>query len=238
MRIAKGMGLLLVLFTFFGCGRAVTRVSIPVKVQSEIDIARYANLAVLPFVSERQGERDEEIPPEIGEEIAAMLRRGLARQEHFQVVDGQETARLLIGDTVTPEWLTDTKHLSQLGDYFEVKAVIIGSFRFDADSRPRRYYGERYSVQQQRYVLGYQDYMQKTYFLTLRVLIVDVETGKVIWDEAYRRTTAEAHTLGSFIFSQAGPQTNTIRELGKRAVAEFTRQISPHYEKEDRYLVN
>lgn len=231
-------GILLVVLTLCGCSSAVTRVSIPVKVQSEIDITRYSNFAVLPFVSEKQVERNEKLPPEIGEEIASILRRGLARQKHFEVVSTPETARLLTGETIEEDWLSNTKQLSELGDYFEVKAVIIGSFRFYADSRPRRYYGERYSVRRQRYVMDYQDYMQKTYLLSLRVIIVDVETEQIVWDESYRRSTAEAHTIGSFIFSQVGPQANTIRELGRRAVSEFTRQISPHYESEDRYLVN
>ena len=231
-------GILLIVLTLCGCSSAVTRVSIPVKVQSEIDITRYSNFAVLPFVSEKQVERNEKLPPEIGEEIASILRRGLARQKHFEVVSTPETTRLLTGETIEEDWLSDTKQLSELGDYFEVKAVIIGSFRFYADSRPRRYYGERYSVRRQRYVMDYQDYMQKTYLLSLRVIIVDVETEQIVWDESYRRSTAEAHTIGSFIFSQVGPQANTIPELGRRAVSEFTRQISPHYESEDRYLVN
>ena len=237
MQIAKKIGILLAILTFCGCSRAVTRVSIPVKIQSEIDISRYSNFAVLPFVSEKHTERNEELPPEVGEEIASILRRGLARQKRFEVVSTPETARLLTGETVEEEWLSDTKHLSQLGEYFEVKGVIVGSFRFYSNSRPRRYYGERYSIQRQRYVMDYQDYMQKTYLLSLRVMIIDVETEQIIWDEAYRRSTAEAHTIGSFIFSQASSQSNTIRELGKRAVLEFTRQISPHYENEDRYLV-
>ena len=238
MQIAKKIGILLVISILCGCSNAVTRVSIPVKVQSEIDITRYSNFAVLPFVSEKQIGRNEELPPEIGEEIASILRRGLARQKHFEVTSTQETARLLTGETVESDWLSDTKRLSELGDYFEVKAIIIGSFRFNSDSRPRRYYGERYSVRRQRYIMDYQDYMQKTYQLSLRVIIVDVETEQIVWDESYRRNTAEAHTIGSFVFSQVGPQANTIRELGKRAASEFTRQISPHYESEDRYLVN
>lgn len=237
MRIVKKIGILLVMLTFCGCSTDVTRVSIPVKVQSEIDITRYSNFAVLPFVSEKQSDHSEELPPEVGEDIASTLRRGLARQKRFEVVSSQETARILTGEDLGEEWLSDTKHLSQLGEYFEVKGVIVGSFRFYSDSRPRRYYGERYSIQRQRYVMDYQDYMQKTYLLSLRVMIVDVETEKIIWDESYRRSTAEAHTIGSFIFSQTGPQANTVRELGRRAVSEFTRQISPHYEQEDRYLV-
>ena len=238
MQMRKKIVILLAVLMLCGCGSAVTRVSVPVKVQSAIDISRYSNFAVLPFVPEKESGRNEKLPEEIGAEIASILRRGLARQKHFEVVSTQETARLLTGETIGEDWLSDTKQLSQLGEYFEVKGIIIGSFRFYSDSRPRRHYGERYSVQRQRYVMDYQNYMQKTYLLSLRVMIIDVETEQIIWDEAYRRSTAEAHTIGSFIFSQAGPQSNTIRELGKRAVSEFTRQISPHYENEDRYLVN
>ncbi len=233
----SALGIVFAALTLCGCGRAATRVSIPVKVQSEIDINRYSNFAVLPFAREKRSSRDEAMPQRVGEEIASILRRGLARQKHFDVVSTQETSRILTGETVAEEWLTDIEHLSELGSYFDVKAVIVGNYRFDTDSRPRRYYGERYSIQRQRYVMNYQDYMQKTYFLTLRVLIIDVENEQVIWDESYRRSTAEAHTLGSFIFSQAGPQENTLRELSRRAIAEFTRRISPHYEREDRYLV-
>ena len=234
----KNIGILLIVLTLCGCGSAVTRVSIPVKVESEIDISRYSNFAVLPFVPEKEMERNEELPEGMGEEIASILRSGLARQKHFEVVSTQETARMLTGETVEQEWLSNTKRLGELGEYFEVKGIIIGSFRFYSDSRPRRHYGERYSIQRQRYVTDYQDYMEKTYLLSLRVMIFDVETQEIIWDENYRRSTAEAHTIGSFIFSQAGPQANTMRELGKRAAIEFTREISPHYEREDRYLVN
>lgn len=238
MQIVRNIGTLLVVLMLYGCGSAVTRVSIPVKVESEIDISRYSNFAVLPFVPEKETGRNEKLPEGIGEEIASILRSSLSRQKHFEVVSAQETARMLTGETVEQAWLSDPEQLSRLGEYFEVKGVIIGSFRFYSDSRPRRYYGERYSIQRQRYVMDYQDYMEKTYLLSLRVMIFDVETEKIIWDEDYRRNTAEAHTIGSFIFSQAGPQANTMRELGKRAAMEFTREISPHYEREDRYLVN
>ncbi len=238
MQIVRNIGILLVVLMLYGCGSAVTRVSIPVKVESEIDISRYSNFAVLPFVPEKETGRNEKLPEGIGEEIASILRSSLSRQKHFEVISAQETARMLTGETVEQAWLSDPEQLSRLGEYFEVKGVIIGSFRFYSDSRPRRYYGERYSIQRQRYVMDYQDYMEKTYLLSLRVMIFDVETEKIIWDEDYRRNTAEAHTIGSFIFSQAGPQANTMRELGKRAAMEFTREISPHYEREDRYLVN
>ena len=85
--------------------------------------------------------------------------------------------------------------------------------------------------------MEYQDYMQKTYLLSLRVMIIDVDTKKIIWDEAYQQSTAEAHSLGSFVFSQMSPQENTMRELSRRAISDFTSEISPHYEEEDRFLM-
>ncbi len=225
------------LLTFCACGSKVARVPIPIKVQSEIDINTYSNFAVLPFVSEKASTKLGELPVEIGDEIAQILRSGLGRQKHFEVVDKQETARIMTGEAVEEELLADTKRLGELGRYFEVKGIIVGSYRFYTDTRPRRYYGERYSVRQQRYVMDYQDYMQKRYLLSLRVMIIDVDTEKIIWDEAYQQQTAVAHSLGSFVFSQMAPQETTLRELSKRAVSQFTRDISPHYEQEDRFLI-
>ena len=109
MQISNKIGILLTVLTLCGCGRAVTRVSIPVKVESKIDISRYSNFAVLPFVHEKESGRNEKLPEEIGEEIAGILRRGLARQKHFEVVSTQETARLLTGETIGEDWLSDTK---------------------------------------------------------------------------------------------------------------------------------
>lgn len=229
--------LVLITLSISGCGSKVARVPIPIKVQSEIDIDTYSNFAVLPFVGEKSNKRLDEIPVEIGPEIAQILRSNLTRQKHFKVVDKQETERLMTGEKIEEEWLTNTERLSELGKYFEVKGIIVGSYRFFTDTRPQRYYGERYSYNQQRYVMDYQDYMQKTYILVLRVMIIDVDTKKIIWDEAYQQKTAEAHTLGSFVFAQMAPQETTLRELSRRAVFDFTREISPHYEEEDRFLM-
>ncbi len=229
--------LLLISLTLSACGNKVARVSIPIKVQSEIDINTYSNFAVLPFVSEKHTSKIGEIPVNIGKDVAQILRSGLSRQKHFDVVDKQETERIMTGEEIEEDLLADTERLSKFGGYFEVKGIIIGSYRFYTDTRPRRYYGERYSVSQQRYVMDYQDYMQKTYLLALRVIIVDVDTEKIIWDEVYQQKAAEAHSIGSFVFSQMAPQETTLRELSKRAVAQFTQDISPHYEQEDRFLM-
>lgn len=225
-------------FMLCSCGNKVARVPIPVKVESEIDINTYSNFAVLPFVAQKSSSKIEDIPVEIGKEIAQILRSQLSRQKEFKIVDKQETDRLMTGEEIEEEkWLDDTERLRELGKYFEVKGIIVGSYLFHTDTRPRRYYGERYSYQQQRYVMDYQDYMQKTYLLSLRVMILDVDNGKTIWDESYLQRTAEAHSLGSLVFSQMAPKETTMRELSKRALAKFTQDISPHYEKEDRFLL-
>lgn len=220
------------------CGSKVARVPIPIKVQSEIDINTYSNFAVLPFVSDKNNLKIEDIPVNIGTEIAQILRSKLSRQKHFKIVDKQETDRLMTGEEIdTDNWLTNTERLQELGRYFEVKGIILGSYRFTSDTRPRRYYGERYSYQQQRYVMDYQDYLQKTYLILLRVMILDVDSGEIIWDEGYLQRTDEAHSLGSLVFSQMAPKETTMRELSKRALAKFTKDISPHYEEEDRFLI-
>ena len=170
--------IVMISITFCGCATKVARVPIPIKVQSEIDIGTYSNFAVLPFVNKKSSTKSDEIAVEIGPEIAQILRSNLTRQKHFQVADEKETARLMTGEEIGEEWLANTERLSELGQYFEVKGIIVGSYRFETDTRPRRYYGERYSTYQQRYVMDYQDYMQKTYLLSLRVLIIDVDEEK------------------------------------------------------------
>lgn len=231
---------ILVILSLFicSCGSKITRVPIPIKVQSEIDINTYSNFAVLPFVSDKNNSKIDNIPVEIGSEIAQILRSKLSREKHFKIIDKHETDRLMTGEDIDADnWLTDTDRLSELGRYFEVKGIIVGSYRFTTDTRPRRYYGERYSYRQNRYVMQYQDYMQKTYLILLRVMILDVDSGEIIWDESYLQRTDEAHSLGSLVFSQMAPKETTMRELSKRALAKFAQDISPHYEKEDRFLI-
>ena len=229
--------ILLLLLCLSGCSTHVSRVSIPIKVQSEIDIDTYSKFAVLPFVSEEHSSKLGELPVEIGDDIGEILRSRLARQEKFEIVNKQETKRLMTGEEINEEWLEDTEHLSELGKYFEVKGIIVGSYRFISDTQPRRYYGERYSARHQRYIMDYHDYLQKSYLLSLRVMIIDIDTKDMIWDEVYHQKTAEAHTLGSFVFSQMAPQERTLKELSKRAIADFVREITPHYEHEDRFLI-
>jgi TolB-like protein len=226
------------LCVFCGCGRAITRVSIPIKVQSEINVSRYSSFAVLPFLDEQREDTAQKVSSEETEgEIASLVRRRLGRHKNLHVLGTQETIRMLTGESIDLDLLADMDRLFQLGQYFEVDAVVVGSYRFYTVSQPRRYYGERYSRQLQRYVTDYQDYLQKNYTLSLRVVIADVASEEIVWDEKYERVAYEAHTLGSFLVSQATPDDNTLRSLATQAITEFTRQIAPHYETEERFLV-
>ncbi len=228
----------LCLTVYCGCGGSATRVPIQVKVQSEIDVSRYSNFAVLPF-SDEQPETKDEVKPseETGEDIAGMIRLGLGRHKNFHVVSTPETTRMLTGETLNSELLSNVKELVRLGRYFEADAVIVGGYKFYTVSEPRRYYGERYSSQLQRYVTDYQDYLQRTYILSLRVLIVDMHSEEIVWDEAYKRNAVESHTFGSFLVSQVTPHEGILKNLAKQAIGEFTQKIAPHYETEERFLV-
>jgi TolB-like protein len=220
-----------------GCGGSTVRVPIQIKVQSEIDVGRYSNFAVLPFAEEQPDAREMNAPEETREAIAAMMRLGLGRHKNFHVIGTQETTRMLTGETINSDMLSNVSELVRLGRYFEADALVAGSYKFYTISEPRRYYGERYSIQLQRYVTDYQDYLHRTYVLSLRVLIVDMDTEKIVWDEKYDRSAAEAHTFGSFLVSQVTPHDGILKNLMKQAIEEFTRKIAPHYETEERFLV-
>lgn len=229
-------GLVLVLLAICsGCGRSITRVTIPVQVKSQIDTDRFSNFAVLPFVKDKSGDSTDNI--DIGNEIASTMRRRIGRHENYDVVGGQETGRLITGETIDAEFLANMDQLARLGGYFEVDGLITGSYKYYTVNQPKTYYGEHYSPTRRQYVVGYQDYIQRMYILALRVMIVDIDSEEIIWDEKYERTAVENHALGSFLVSQITPRDTILKSLTKQAVTEFTRQIAPHYETEVRFLV-
>jgi hypothetical protein len=230
--------LLCLMWLLAGCGSSVTRAPIKVQVQSAIDINDYSNFAVLPFAESKHSDtRQIKVSEEIGEEISALTRIGLGRYQNINVTSTQETMRMLTGEEIDEDTISDVDWLVRFGRYFEADAVITGTYSFFVMSEPRRYYGERYDSRLQRYVTDYQDYLQKTYILSLRIKMINVETETVIWDEEYQRSAVEAHSLGSFLVSQAMPYESVLKNLSKQAIAEFTRKVSPHYEVEERFLV-
>ena len=222
------------LATFSSCGRSITRVTIPVQVDSEIDADRFSSFAVLPFVKDKSGDSSDDV--DIGHEIASTMRRRIGRHKNYDVVGGQETGRLMTGETIDTEFLADMRQLARLGGYFEVDGLITGSYKYYTVNQPKTYYGEHYSPTRRQYVMDYQDYIQRMYILALRVIIVDMDSEKIIWDEKYERTAVENHALGSFLVSQITPRDTILKSLTKQAVSEFTRQIAPHYETEVRFL--
>ena len=215
----------------------MTRVSIPIQVEAELDAESYSSFAVLPFVHTIAATDSRSENLEMGKEIALMVRRGVGQHDNYDVIGSQETIRFMTGETVDTDVLNDTSKLSKLGSYFDVDAIITGSYKYHTSNQPKTYYGERYSRSRQQYVMDYQNYLQKTFLLALRVMMVDVAAEKIVWDETYERTTVEHHTLGSFLVSQVAPRNSIEKSLLKQAVAEFTRRIAPHYETEVRFLV-
>ncbi len=235
-----GVNLLMVVMCicfYCGCGGPIARVSIPIKVQSELNVSQYSSFVVLPFFDERPDGETTSAAKETEEEIASLMRRRLGQQKNLNILGTQETLRMLDGEPLGLNLLNDPSQIFQYGELFEVDAVVLGSYKFYTVSRSRRYYGERYSRTMQRYVTDYQDYLQKNYIFSLRVVIADAESEEVVWDEKYERAAAEAHTLGSFLVSQATPDESTLKNLAKQAITEFTRKIAPHYQTEERFLV-
>ena len=235
---ATMLSIFLCLVIHAGCASSVTRVPIKIQVESTIDVTKYSGFAVLPFIEAKDSRRQRiASSDETGDEIAALMRIGLGRNQNLDVVSTQDTLRLFSDETLNEELLTDVAELVRIGEYFEVDAVIAGSYTFFATSQPRRYYGERYSRRLQRYITDYQDYLEKTYILALRVVIASVDTEEIIRDDKYERRAFQSHTVSSFLVSEVAPQQGILKSLARQAISEFTRQVSPHYEQEERFLV-
>ena len=222
----------------WGCASAVKRVPIKIQVESTIDVTKYSGFAVLPFIEAKDSKHQRVVSSDgTGTEIASLMRIGLGRNQNLDVVSTQDTLRLVSDETLDEDLLVDVSELVRIGQYFEVDAVIVGSYNFFAVSQPRRYYGERYSRRLQRYVTDYQDYLEKTYILSLRIIIAGVDTEKIIRDDTYERRAFQSHSVSSFLLSEVTPHEGILKSLARQAVSEFTRQVSPHYEQEERFLV-
>jgi hypothetical protein len=229
--------IMICLSVYWGCGRSVTRVPIQIQVESTVDVTKYSGFAVLPFIEEQHSDhRRIEVAEETGQEIASLMRIGLGRHQNLGVVSTQETMRMLTGEAVDDNLLSDVDGLVHLGQYFEADAVIAGSYTFFSMSEPRPYYGERYSRTLQRYVTDYQYYLEKVYILSLRIVIAAVDAREIIRDDRYERRAVQAHTASSFLVSEVTPHAGILKSLAKQAISEFTRQIAPHYEIEERFL--
>ncbi len=236
--IVTMLPMLLCLWTYWGCGSAVTRVPIKIQVESTIDVTKYSGFAVLPFIEAKDSKNQRVAASDkTGGEIASLMRIGLGRNQNLDVVSAQETLRLFSDETLDEDLLVDVSELVRIGQYFEVDAVIAGSYNFFAVSQPRRYYGERYSRRLQRYVTDYQDYLEKTYILSLRIVITSVDTEEIIRDDTYERRAYQSHSVSSFLISEVTPAEGLLKSLARQAISEFTRQVAPHYEREERFLV-
>ncbi len=215
-----------------GCGNK-TRVLIKVKVQSEIDVNKYKKMAIIPFLNTSKSKDGE-----LGEHIAFLLRRKLSKSSHLEILDTRETRDILAGEKINLNTLKDENALVDVGGQLGVDALIVGSYKFYDISEPRRMYYDRYSQQLQRYVTDTVTYFHKSYVLSLRIFIVNTNTGKTVWKAPpYKETASENHNLGTLLISEISGKNAITKELASRAVTKFIRQIAPHYETEERILV-
>ena len=223
-----------------GCCDSVRKFSIPVKVDSQIDLEQYNNLVVLPFTAIKSGNMLANVPADTGNEIALALRYQLGRRKGLNVISTQDTFLMLDGRTSAVNTLAreNIDRIISAGDYMDVDAVVGGDYDFYAVSQPRRAYSERYSRTLQRYVTYYQDYLEKTYVFSLQIRILDVATKEFVWDELYNRRASEAHSLGSMIISEVAPTNSILKNLVQQALRNFIRETSPHYETEYRFLAH
>ena len=60
------------------------------------------------------------------------MRIGLGRNQNLDIVSTQDTLRLFSDETVDEDLLVDVSELVRIGEYFEVDAVIVGSYDFFA----------------------------------------------------------------------------------------------------------
>jgi len=215
-----------------GCSNKA-RVLIKVKVQSEIDVNKYKKLAIIPFLDSSRNKGGE-----LAEHIAFLLRRKLSKSSHLEILDTKETREILAGEKIDLNTLKDENALVDLGGQLEVDALIVGSYKFYDISEPRRMYYDRYSLQLQRYVTDTVTYFHKSYVLSLRIFIVNANTGKAVWKAPpYEETASENHNLGTLLISEVSGKNSITKELASRAVTKFIRQIAPHYETEERILI-
>lgn len=221
--------------TFSGC--TTTKVSIRVKVPSEIDVDKYNRLAVIPFIEIRSKDKRADDGVEWGQDLATVFRRSLNRPHKFEILSAKDTDALLKDDLLDPSQLEDATLLATLGAEMEVDALIIGTYRFSSVSEPRRAYYDRYSSTLQRYVTDSVIYYQKSYRLAVELLVVDAGTGEIVWRHPYESKAWERHNVASFLISEAVQSDSIFRNLATQVAASFTRNIAPHYEKSERLLV-
>ena len=123
---------------YWGCASPVARVPIKIQVESTIDVTKYSGFAVLPFIESKDSKHQRvAASDETGTEIASLMRIGLGRNQNLDVVSTQNTLRLFSDDILDEDLLVDVSELVRIGQYFEVDAVIAGSYNFFAVSQPR-----------------------------------------------------------------------------------------------------
>lgn len=221
--------LILSLSVIAGCSNT-TKALINVKVQSQIDLNKYSNIAVLPFVQAEGGKE------EWGETIAFILKRSITRSGKLNVMDLKD-AKEMLGGKMSIDAFKDEANLREIGSILGVDGFISGSFKFQTVNEARSYYVERYSLRLQQYVYDEVPYFQRTYLLSIKFIMVDTSSGKIIMEENYNKRDSQAHSLGNLLISSSSENESILQSLVVSASNNFTNKLVPHYETEERVLV-
>jgi len=229
--------------TFVNCSN-VTEVKIKVKTGSDIDVNKYKEIAVLPFVADnkliKEGKKDfskNESNEDKGEKISFFMRRALSKNKEIDVMDTVKTNSIIAGESIDKSLLEDENRLADIGGELGVNAIIIGRYRFYSISEPRTIPVSVYSQRLHRYITETVTYFHKTYILSLHVIVVDAHTGKPVLKKLIEPPPAsEPHSLGTLII-EAFQDDRIFEKLVNKAVSDFAKRITPHYELEKRMLV-
>jgi hypothetical protein len=172
-----------------------------------------------------------------GESIAYFIRRELAKAKGLGVMDSQSTRRIIEGEEITQETIDDPDLMIDICGELRADAVIAGTYKLYDTSEPRRYYVDRYVPNIRQYVTEPVTYYEKTHHLTMRLRIIDAQTGKPFFEEDYEPSYSEAHNIGSLIVSEVTDSKPELQRLTRGVVSQFVKKIAPHYRREQRILV-
>ncbi len=116
--------------------------------------------------------------PDAGEIVAELFTTELFRTGDFRVLDRNQVRRLMREKMIVPPVVVDRRAAQKIGAALEVDAVLIGSvseYWYRLERRTRRREGEEPAV-------------------GINALLVDVESGEVIWASSHSRSSYDAFT--------------------------------------------
>lgn len=215
---------------FAGCSSTVS-VPVRVKVAAELDLVKYDRIAVIPFV-----DKENRLTREQLDELAELLRQNLSRIPNLNVQPGLTTRELLENEDLNAEKLRDPDHIRNWAGVLNTPAVVTGVVRYYSVTAPRQRYVERYSFQMQRYVTEVETYLARTHYLNVELAVRDGENGTALLPFKRIRQAEETDTVIGYVVREATGASSLLNRLIRAPFRDFSRQIMPHYEYEERIL--